>query len=225
MRRQTKCGKCGESMLYQNLARHLQSCSGDGKMCPSCERQIVPADIHQHLIECARKWYKCDSCQDRFTTARAKASHACHLYERRKKRRIAKDPENTISALGGLFKMIEIVPTADNNWSVPDCLESEKDRITDILETQLEILNAIKFHLSIEVSMFKMIDDGQNLGNFRAGSSELLESSDISALIDSQCETLIMKMDKFVRNGSGWVMDSLRKIHINITKYTPMRIG
>lgn len=121
-------------MAYQNLARHLKSCVGDGRFCAICETMLVNMadyEIRDHLHNCGKKTYPCMECGICFSTGIARKAHNCAPLPPTRKRHII-DPPGTKSAVKGLFKIIELTPKS-SSWGYESVMYEEKPRIVDIL--------------------------------------------------------------------------------------------
>ena len=84
--------------------------------------------------------YPCEDCGKRFTTGRARSLHQCGrpTPPQKRARTVApsssdcSDDEATVSAVDGLFKIIEI-PISTTTPAVVEELQNELDRFSDIL--------------------------------------------------------------------------------------------
>ena len=130
------------------------------------------------------------------------------------------------SALEGRFKVISINLTSKNEIDYDTIFQKERYRIVDILKGQLEYLKSFKFYLSIKVGMQKLVNDitSENV-NFRTSATIILQSSNIEEIVTNHFEVLNRKIDEYLRNGSGYVVNDIEAIHLNILKYNPLYAG
>ena len=80
-----------------------------------------------------------------------------------------------------------------------------------IFRDQLELLNAMKFYISIKVYMRKNIHDTTDTGNFRTSATTILKTSNLEEVVQQHYNALQKKMDEFVRNGNAIYLN----IHLN----------
>lgn len=139
MPRKITCTRCFKSLNYYNYREHLNTCHGPGRFCPICCLDINFEDeaLTEHLLNCQRIRYPCGDCEDTFTTAGARNAHHCPNKPgpSRKRRRTKAAPvsPNTTSAVDGLFKIIDLQPTQEEEDGVNETLINEKERILDVL--------------------------------------------------------------------------------------------
>jgi hypothetical protein len=218
--RKVCCMRCNKSMTQNNLVRHMSTCNSDGSFCCICKTTFIDfsnQELRQHIAECGVVEYACLRCKKSFTTARARSAHICT--------RIADPNESVQSAVNGLFKMIEITPST-NTWDFENVLDTEKQHILNILAQQLNHLKAFKFFLSVKLGMHKLIHEADiSLTNFRTSSSIVLQTTDLEQIISDHMNMLKDKIDTFLRGGSGFIVDHVKVIHLNITKYDPLHAG
>ena len=70
-----------------------------------------------------------------------------------------------------------------------------------------------------------MNEEEKKTVNFQTSASTLLKTSNIKEEIQKHIDALLDKVDKYTRNGSGWVVDSVNGISVMMTKYSPMGGG
>ena len=217
--RTVECIKCCTKMQCNSLQRHMKICNADGSFCYICKTTFIDFDdneLQNHISRCGVVEYTCSICKLSFNTARARSAHSC---ESRVEPCTASQ-----SALNGMFRMIEIIPAS--SWDFEKVFDSEKQHIINIVTSQLDNMKALKFFLSAKLGMQKMVHDTTtDLINFRTSSSIILISSDIEKIIANHIEILKQKIDEFLRCGSGYIVNSVKVIHLNLTKYAPLFAG
>ena len=232
--RMSKCHKCGENKWYSNLKEHLLSCVGEGIFCPCCETILVnqsEQEINTHFLQCARVKYPCRKrCGSSFTSAPQREAHSrlCNprnnIHTGDPSSRLREDGL-MISAIDNNFRIIQITPTNSSN-DYETTLEQERGRVTDILTNHLQSMKSLKFYLSINIECKKLIEDEfMKTANFRSTATPLLESTDLSLVLEQHFCKIAEKVEKYSRNGSGYVMEGLSELNIYVCKYTPLAGG
>ena len=113
------------------------------------------------------------------------------------------------TALNGLFRTIELKP----NTVSPDCegvLEDEVECIAETLEYYLD--PALKFYLSLELSMRLPTDDKVKTVSFQTKSTALLQAMKIKKEIRKHIKDIVKDVEKYIRNGSGWLVENVKTI-------------
>ena len=62
-----------------------------------------------------------------------------------------------------------------------------------------------------------------NVGFFKSNAREIINENDIETVISDAVNELINRISKWVSEGSGWVIKSVNKHEIDISKYKPLR--
>ena len=214
-----KCPNCGKVMQSNHLNRHRQSCTKE-RHCPVCQK-VVQGDFRDHIDRCGRRTYSCNICGEPFNTGARRSAH-------QKKCRVA--DENTIpqgskdDVNKGLFRLVNFIPNT-NSPDYEGVLEDETQHIIEILSNRLDLDTGLKFYISIELNMSRLIMDETNkVTTFQTGSSMLLKTMDIEKEVKEHITLLISKIEKYIRNGSGWLVDNVKMINVMMTKYHPMGV-
>ena len=79
----------------------------------------------------------------------------------------------------------------------------------------------MKFGLCQEVQLGKPASDDIMIKLFETTVTPLMLIDDIGAAVKTQINKLVGKVEKFIRNGSGWTVESVRKIILNTSKLVP----
>ena len=96
----------------------------------------------------------------------------------------------------------------------------------NILNMELDKLNAVKYTTVAKVIFYKKEADiyiESHMWSFKVENATLITNrSEIQPSIEEHFEELQNKIDAFIRNGSGWIIQSIDQVDIHIAKYTPL---
>jgi len=118
-----------------------------------------------------------------------------------------------------------------DNTTVSGCLylyRKKVDAIIDnILNKELEKLTGVKYNFVLNV-VFGNKTEAKNAGTYFWSSdiknaTVITHHSKITKTIDKNFMKLQEKIDEFINNGSGWALESIEQLEINIVKYTPLK--
>ena len=213
---QRECPKCMKMLRSNNMARHLKICAKKG-FCRICEKEF--GDVEKHMKTCSVKTYSCRVCNKHFNTGARRTAHEkrCRVVANEGGQH-ANHTEET--ALDGAFRIISIKPDTKSGDFV-GVIEDEYEHIEEIL--MMRMSPAVKFYLSIRLKMTKMVGEGEDkIGTFNTSATLLLPEVDILPVLKSHAEILEVKVDNYLQNGSGWVVDSVDQINVMLTSYDPI---
>ena len=205
-RKRVKCPNCDKEMSSSDLNRHLKKCAQKSK-CPACQKTVTGI-LGEHIEKCNVKTYDCNVCREEFNTAFRKAAHE-------KKCGIA---ESGQIALKGLFRIIELKPHA-NSPDYEGVLQEEIERIVEILDSRMD--PSLKFYIALELDMRLPTDDSTKVISFQTRSTALLASMDFKKEVEKHIKELVKDVENYIRNGSGWLVENVKTIHLMTTKYNP----
>ena len=66
--------------------------------------------------------------------------------------------------------------------------------------------------------MSKLIQEETGLFAFTTSSTDVLITTDINETLTHHFEHLVHKVERFLRNGSGWVVEKVKSVNISVTK-------
>ena len=219
--RQRPCPNCNDIMRADHITRHLKTCSKKG-MCLICEKQVK--HVNNHMKTCSVITYPCRVCDVDFNTGARRTAHEkkCRVADgekRRVKRQMRFNHHTEETALGGLFRIVKIKPQIETSDYI-GVLEDEMEHIKEILEFYLD--PALKFYLTLNLDVLKLITEEKKTATFNTSATPLLQSDDTAEEIKKHIDRLDNKVDEFIRNGSGWVVENVKQIDVMMTKYDPM---
>ncbi|MCP4486658.1 MAG: hypothetical protein GY820_04960 [Gammaproteobacteria bacterium] len=212
------CNICGESFSTGAMrTRHQKERHKKTYDCNICGESFSTGAMRtRHQKERHKKTYDCRICGEPFNTASQRATHekTCRVADARTLPQISKD-----GAIDGLFRIVRIEPKN----KTPDyygIMEDESDHIVDILNNTM--VTALKFYISIELNMSQLLEGISKIVTFQTRSTILLKAMDPEAEVREHIDLLDSKVDKYINNGSGWLVDNVRVINVMMTKYNSL---
>ena len=107
-------------------------------------------------------------------------------------------------------------------------LEEVEPRIHDKLEEEIKALGGVKFQLALKVNLRKDNPDGSEEYTdpvLRHKQEALLQASEIKEAQDKAIPHLLELLEKWTQRGSGWVVDRVQTLWLDIARYQPLRGG
>ena len=89
----------------------------------------------------------------------------------------------------------------------------------------LLIKNAVKIYITVDITMVRKTKEGvtERTTTFFHGSTRiLLRASQIPEMLQSSAEKINQSFDEFLRNGSGWILESVDYLKLFSAEYAPM---
>ena len=131
------------------------------------------------------------------------------------------DPNNFYQrefAVGNYLKMFQL--DAVGAYDMLDFLTKIKPKISDVLEKEVGKLGPIKFAIAVQVLLMK--DDEFTTPVFRTSQIDLLSGHEIAGLLDGVPSFLQERLEEFLNLGSGWILNKVEVVWIDIAKYQPL---
>ena len=107
-------------------------------------------------------------------------------------------------------------------------MQEVEPRIHDKLEEEIFALNGVKFQLALKVQIRKDNPDGSEeytVTVLRHKQEALLQASKINEDLNRAIPHLLELLEKWTQRGSGWVVDRVQNLWLDITRYQPPRGG
>ena len=89
----------------------------------------------------------------------------------------------------------------------------------------LLIKNAVKMYIIIEVTLVRKSKEGvteRTTAYFQGSTRTLLLESEIPQLLQASTEKINQSFDDFLKNGSGWILESIDYLRLYSAEYSPM---
>ena len=107
-------------------------------------------------------------------------------------------------------------------------LEGVRPQIRAKLEEEIKALNGIKFQLALKVQLRKDNPDGSEEYSdpvLRHKQEAILHNSEIEGALNQAFSTIQETLEKWTQRGSGWVVDRVEVLWLDIARYQPIRGG
>ena len=107
-------------------------------------------------------------------------------------------------------------------------LEGVRPQIRAKLEKEIKALNGIKFQLALKVQLRKDNQDGSEEYTdpvLRHKHEAVLHNSEIKGALNQAFPTIQKTLEKWTQRGSGWVVDRVEVLWLDIARYQPLRGG
>ena len=80
----------------------------------------------------------------------------------------------------------------------------------------------IKINIRLNRTFIKKIEN-VHVGFFKSNAREIINENDIEIVISDAGNELVNRISELISEGSGWVIKSVDKHEIDISKYKPLR--
>ena len=107
-------------------------------------------------------------------------------------------------------------------------MQEVEPRINDRLEEEILALNGVKFQLALKVQLRKDNPDGSEEYTDpvrRHKQAALLQASEINEDLNRAILYLLELLEKWTQRGSGWVVDRVQTLWMDVARYQPLRDG
>ena len=107
-------------------------------------------------------------------------------------------------------------------------MQKVEPRIHDKLEEEILALNGVRFQLALKVQLRKDNPDGSEEYTdpvLRHKQEALLQASEINENLNRAIPYLLELLEKWTQIGSGWVVNRVQTLWMEVAKYQPLRGG
>ena len=109
-----------------------------------------------------------------------------------------------------------------NNKDPQVQLHKSKELTKDFLIGELNKKHGIKIYIRLNITFMKQIEK-VNVGFFRSNARGIIKENDIETVISNAGNELINRISEWISEGSVWVIKSVDKHEIDISKYKLLR--
>ena len=103
-------------------------------------------------------------------------------------------------------------------------LEGARPQIRAKLEEEIKALNGVKFQLALKVQLRKDNPDGSEeyvSPVLRHKQEAAMQNSEIDGTLNQALPAIQETLEKWTQRGSGWVVDQVETIWLDIARYQP----
>ena len=104
-------------------------------------------------------------------------------------------------------------------------LQKYKERMRNATWTELRKHKGIQFHIVVQVTLFKIQQDGsveKRQPYFCGKNRRMLDMGEFDELFDQSRAKIWSSFDKWLQEGSGWRLQSVDKVFLKMCKYKPI---
>lgn len=114
----------------------------------------------------------------------------------------------------------------EKEYLVPDFFLSDNySTVSNLISTLLRKHRSLKVNIELFITYNLPKDNTQSLKSFNTKYTMVLQSTDISVLYHDLSNLLLMKCLEFEHAESGWTIESVSHLEINIAKFSPLKAG
>ena len=106
----------------------------------------------------------------------------------------------------------------ENNEEMESFLSSTKHVLRNTLQNELRRLHFVKFGLVLDTDFVNIENEVSNRG-FLTRNRTVMESSDISAVLEECLQELVLKITEHEGRGSGWSLKNIKYILLRVHKH------
>ena len=107
-------------------------------------------------------------------------------------------------------------------------LGQSKDLIRKKLVEEILDLKGVKFSIALRVSLHKEKNYGTSAyadPPFWSTQQAVLKAADVDDALDNAIAKVLLGLENYMRDGSGWAIDRVLELFLNIARYQPLRGG
>ena len=209
--------------------------------CPHCSMSLsTRGSLHNHIKvkHSHDHGYICDQCGQRFPLKDYLIKHLKRHEKMNAKKpptkvktrinveedlRVESDKSSTSeSAFRG---MVNIRTWRIRGASDPLSLMAKYHNTLKRTLRDLLIKNAVKMYITVDITMVRKTKEGvteRTTAYFQGSTRTLLRESQIPEMLRSSTEKIGQSFDEFLRNGSGWILESIDYLRLFSAEYAPM---
>ena len=228
-----KCQECDKSFtrmgaLMRHGQQHRQLVT---HKCDKCLKEFYRRDkLVEHRVVCDENTSKRKSDDAVHTTSKAKRSkvyETAHSSNKIGHGRGDDDPcINLTSAFEESLKKIELKPRKDQRHDMSQFMRVKSKPILIHLSKELEMKKGLKWFISVKARFLKPKVDGEDLfsePHFRSLCATTVDVHDMEKQLQEACSKIIDSLAIYQKEGSGWVLDEILHLDLNMAKYTPLK--
>ncbi|VEN55338.1 unnamed protein product [Callosobruchus maculatus] len=191
-----------------------------GRIGMATTDQAGPSGMQPNTDYTSAKY--CDSCS-RYIPAKTFSAHLRSL----KHKAYTWKPLNEAvrvsqSAFGGKIVSYQVV-SGLQTLNIEDYLESIKSKIIELLEQEVMKHNAVKANIELFAVYILPAKETRDVKSHNTANKVFTVASDFSKEYDALVTVISDKSKGFAERESGWVLEKILYLEVNISKYNPLR--
>ena len=172
--------------------KYCKTCGETGRECSSCKRPLPQKFYTSNSL-------KCNACHKKSQTGGAE------------------------HALNGTVSTTTLNP--EQKWDLLKCFAEVDVQILENLKEDLHIHRGIVWFIGISIKFSKLTPEGETIlheGFFRSKNVVTTIEFQLKNQLAEAYQKIYASFEAFMREGSGWCLESIVQLSINVAKYTPL---
>lgn len=201
--------------------------------CSACHKPFMTRqNLAKHIAVCEKvrennKQY-CEFCKLNI----ARAYYSNHLRSNLHKNNVARQHNqyDNVSLINTAFKSrimsYRIFQGVDKTLVIKDFFNTIKSRCSQMIHEQAQIHTSIKVNMELFCKFIKMTDDKMidEIKSFNTKNEIIIaDVSRIEQTYDVFADKIKTQSEEFQERDSGWALDEIKHLELNICKYNPLR--
>ena len=136
------------------------------------------------------------------------------------------NPCGTTTAFDNSLKKVELRPRKDQKQDMSHFLRGKTKPILNHLSKELTEKRGIKWFVNVKVRFVKPKPDGEELvsePHFRSACMKTVHHHELENQINEAKQKITQSLVLFQKEGSGWILDEILHLDLNIARYTPIK--
>ena len=109
-----------------------------------------------------------------------------------------------------------------NNRNLSDSLSVSKKSIKSLFEKLLREKRGFKYIISVKITLNKQINDNEFEPKTLYLNSSAKTVINWGYYLNESFEEILNKLDIWINEGSGWIIDKIEGLYINVANYEPL---
>ena len=211
------CEKCFENAF--KLQGHINKSHKEKKLLKRVSADVAGPSSKKVKFDATSENIFCEAC----LISVLKVNFHRHV-------RTNEHDDNSVEIIDKAFKSRVIAYKIKNSAQISSSEEffiNNRDKVIELIEKQLKEHTALKINFelfALYVKYDKSAEANQtDIKSFNTKNIVVASSSDIDAIYQSFASDIIKKSEEFQKRDSGWALQEVLYLELNINKYKPLR--
>lgn len=225
------CDQCSESFtrkdaLKRHQKRHRRTIT---HACDNCRKEFYRRDkLVEHQTHCQGNPLKRGRDEDDSSPVPKKVGVDVQIGEGKPDSQVEENdnPCSSTTAFEDSLKKITLKPRKDQKHDMSQFLRGKTKPILNHLSKELVEKRGIKWFVNVKVRFIKPKPDGEDLvtePHFGSLCMKTVNHHELGNQLEEAKQKITQSLFLFQKEGSGWVLDEILHLDLNMAQYTPVK--